>query len=316
MSHVVDFMNDNDKIYKRYIKNDFFWATLAVEKPSTLSFLNEAEKKTIEDISSKVVKAAKIDLGSAIELVLTEQLALVKERKRKSTAYQILQTFNYMLNNMETWQKTPKETEAQKIGETTGLSTKETYGLNEHNFSGGSGSSFATIGSTVTSAAALSSSSSSISGGRKIDLTVINDRRTELSFCEFKAGEQIGLAKYQQSKAIRLNQTIARRNRELCVDDSIVSFVWTGGFGRFFSLSQVFDISVCRPLGGFSIPTAIRLLDDDVADTFVSLLNWKQHLLQLEQRVEKAKLRADRRIEAYPSVCFTAVNNKKRKTRS
>ncbi|KAI8355607.1 hypothetical protein EDC96DRAFT_515979 [Choanephora cucurbitarum] len=258
MSYVVDFMNGNDKIYKKYIKNDFFWATLAADKPSNLSFLDEAEKKTVEDISRKVVKAAKIDLDSAIELVLTEQLVLVKERKRKSIAYQVLQTFSYMLNNMETWQKTARETEAQKvcrvydvlniffedtclnikIGETAGLSTKETYGLNEHNFSGGSGNSFATTGSTVTSAAALSSSSSSTSGGRKIDLTVINDRKTELSFCEFKAGEQVGLAKYQQSKAIRLNQTIARRNRELFVDDNIVSFVWTGMFYCAFFLCE------------------------------------------------------------------------------
>lgn len=184
-------------------------------------------------------------------------------------------------------------------GETVGISTKETYGLNEHNFSGGSGSSFATTGDVMTSSAAFSSSSSITNGGIKIDLVVINDRKTELSFCEFKADEKRGLARYQQSKAIRLNQTIARRNREMYVDDDVVSFVWTGMFywiflfvsslyelsisssitlgdcGKFFSLRQVFEICVCRPLGALSIPTAIRLVDDYVSDTFVSILNWK-----------------------------------------
>ncbi|KAI8373888.1 hypothetical protein BD560DRAFT_393877 [Blakeslea trispora] len=336
MSHVVDFMNGNDLVYKKYIKNEFFWAALDVDKPSNLSYLSEDDKKVVKDLSSKVVKALKKDLDSAIEFVLTEQLVLVKERKRKSIAYQILQTFNYMLNNMEAWQKTAKETEAQKvcrvhdvlniffedsclnvkIGEAVGISTKETYGLNEHNFSGGSGSSFATTGDVMTSSAAFSSSSSITNGGRKIDLVVINDRKTELSFCEFKADAERWPARYQQSKAIRLNQTIARRNREMYVDDDVVSFVWTGDCGKFFSLRQVFEICVCRPLGALSIPTAVRLVDDDVSDTFVSILNWKQHLLQLEYKIERAKLKADRRSEAYPSICFTVVNSKKRKTRS
>ncbi|KAI8364278.1 hypothetical protein EDC96DRAFT_205141 [Choanephora cucurbitarum] len=228
--------------------------------------------------------------------VLEEQAKLVKEDKIESSSYQVLQAFSFMLNNFKTWKKTKKESEAQKvcraydliniffedstlnvkIGETLGRTTEEAYFLNEYNFSGGSSSNYNSSGCTVSSAAAAALSSSSAScAGRKIDMTIINDDKDELSFCEFKATNSKSLAQHQQSKSCRLNATIAHKMLNFFVDEHVVSFVWTGVYGEFCSLKEHEGLFISRFVEPFVIPTEAVQLDADIAKTFIMLISWK-----------------------------------------
>ncbi|OBZ84997.1 hypothetical protein A0J61_06957 [Choanephora cucurbitarum] len=297
MSYIVDMMNENEEVYRRYIKQDFFWEIVGRCPVFLNNYVEEQEAAAITSLCKRTTEAIKKSLSAAMLFVLEEQAKLVKEDKTESSSYQVLQAFSFMLNNFKTWKKTQKESETQKvcrvydliniffedstlnvkIGETLGRTTEEACFLNEHNFSGGSSSNYNSSGfsvSSVAAATALSSSSASCAG-RKIDMTIVDDDKDELSYCEFKATNGKSLAQHQQSKSCRLNATIAHKMLKLFVDEHVVSFVWTGCFGEFCSLKEHEGVFVSRLVEPFVIPTQAVQLDEDIAKTFIMLIGWK-----------------------------------------
>ncbi|KAI8378963.1 hypothetical protein BD560DRAFT_32132 [Blakeslea trispora] len=339
MSYIVN-LNGNEDVYRQYIEQSLFWEIVDRCPAFANNYIEEQEVSAISALCKRAIEAAKKSLSAGLLFVLEEQAKLLKEDKMESNEYHVLQAFNYLLNNFKTWKKTKRESEAQKvcrvydlvniffedsplkvkIGETVGRTTKEVCMLNEFNFSGGTSSRYnsgsSSASSVAAAAAVLSSSSSSLanpSSGRKIDFAVTDDKDNELSFCEFKATNTKSLSQYQQSKTFRLNCTIAEEMLKLYGDEYVVFFVWTGDFGEFCSLKEHEGVFVSRFVEPFIVPTEIVELDDDFSKTLTMIIRWKEHLLLLSEQTKKAKKKPRRRQREYPSVCFTAVKQKKRR---
>ncbi|KAI8369934.1 hypothetical protein BD560DRAFT_122660 [Blakeslea trispora] len=333
LSYIVDKSEDNIAIYKKYISCSNFWRVVHNIK-SDISLIEDQDKKNLEALSKQVLKASKKGIDESLEVVLTRQLELIKERKRHSPEYQVLQGYSYLLHNFEAWSKRKKESEAEKVarinellaivfdnsclttktGETIGRNTREIYSLNEYNFSRGSNSNYNTNSMSVSPVSSSSPATvTSSHSGRKMDLIICNENDVELAFCEFKSNKQKNLVQRQASKSLRLNQTIKIGMWKMFVEDPLVYFNWEGQSGRFCHMQESGGIYVSEPKEAIIVPTKLKELTGDFTNTFVALLGWKRHLLSIETKVAIAAIRPDRRDCQYPTTCFTAVNTKKRK---
>ncbi|KAI8351764.1 hypothetical protein EDC96DRAFT_518368 [Choanephora cucurbitarum] len=266
MSYIVSTLNGDDEVYRKYIDNDFFWKIVDKCVYQPLNYVTEEEKAEIKKVCNSIIKEAKRSISSGVVAVLKEQLKLAEEEKRDSPVYQALQAMSYLLNGFEVWPKTAKESEAQKvsrindltniffkdcslntkIGETIGDATKHAYVFNESNFSSNSASASASASALSALSCCSASTISSSNSGRKIDLIVKDDKCFELAFCEFKAENKKTTTNHQQGKTLRLNLTILEEMKKLFVDEQVISFVWTGPFGAFFSLQESQDVFVAR----------------------------------------------------------------------
>ncbi|KAI8351447.1 hypothetical protein EDC96DRAFT_567224 [Choanephora cucurbitarum] len=92
LSYIVDKSNDNLSIYQKYIMLGCFWKVVDDIK-SDIKLIEE-EKKNLEAISKETACRKGVDEG--LEVILTQQLTLIKERRRFSSEYQMLQSFSYL----------------------------------------------------------------------------------------------------------------------------------------------------------------------------------------------------------------------------
>ncbi|OBZ87089.1 hypothetical protein A0J61_04861 [Choanephora cucurbitarum] len=89
LSYIVSKSNDNLSIYQKYIKSGCFWKVVDDIK-SDIKLIEE--KKNLETISKEIACRKGVDEG--LEVILTQQLKLIKERRRLSSEYQMLQSFS------------------------------------------------------------------------------------------------------------------------------------------------------------------------------------------------------------------------------
>ncbi|OBZ80354.1 hypothetical protein A0J61_11597, partial [Choanephora cucurbitarum] len=296
MSYIVDTTENNERVFKRYIDNDFFWQHVNRCQYQPLDYLSEAMKADIRNICDNIIKEAKRGINFGLVAVLKEQLALAEKDETSSVKYQALQAMSFLLHGFQVWPKSPKESEAQRVsrvdeliniifkdcslktktGETVGDATKEAYCYNESSYSSFCRSKTTSSAGGAAPAITISSSSAASSNfGRKIDLVVKDNQDAELAFCEFKAEFKTTTANHQQSKTLRLNLTILQKMKEMFIDKQLFSFVWTGSFGTFFSLKEYQDIFIARPADPFVVPVNLVQLDEDFCNTIITLLNWK-----------------------------------------
>ncbi|OBZ86850.1 hypothetical protein A0J61_05103 [Choanephora cucurbitarum] len=247
------------------------------------------------------------------------------EQQPTSSAADVL-----LLENLDGWKKKQKKFETElvsrvcavldiflqsttlyiKIGETAAEYTKEACTLNELNYSGGNISSYSINGSSLADL----SSGSKMSGRRKIDLMIKNEDNQKLAYVEFKASKSKCLCQYRQSKNLRLNQRIKIEQSKLFVDERLISFNWEGSFGKFFVMEEKNGIMFSRPANGFFIPDIIEVLDEEIIDTILALVAWRDYLVEVFLEMKKAVRKSKRRnTSSYPDTCFTTVNTKKRK---
>ncbi|KAI8380035.1 hypothetical protein BD560DRAFT_432277 [Blakeslea trispora] len=195
----------------------------------------------------------------------------------------------FRLNGFVVWPKTARESEAQKVRRVNDLVNfffkdcsliqRSAYIFNESNYSSNS----------------ASSTSSSSNSGRKINLVVRDGKGFRPAFCEFKAEHKRTSTDHQQSKTLRLSLTILEEMKKLFVDGQVVSFVWTDSYEVLLSLKERYGIFVARFAEPFLVPIEERQLDEDVCDAFVTMLNWKRHLLSTSEKAAFAKSKPARR---------------------
>ncbi|KAI8366963.1 hypothetical protein EDC96DRAFT_160847 [Choanephora cucurbitarum] len=225
--------------------------------------MEDEQKIEVKDMCNSILKQCEKDKLDALDFIFLEKSKLLRQKKQNSNQYQVLQVFCYILENLDGWKKKQKKSEAElvsrvcavldiflenstlytKIGETTAICTKETCTLNELNYSGGNTGSYNINGFSFADL----SSSSKMSGERKIDLMIKNEDDQELAYVEFKASKSKYLCQYQQSKNLRLNQRIKIEQSKLFVDERFISFNWEGSFGKFFVVEEKSGIMFSRP---------------------------------------------------------------------
>ncbi|KAI8349671.1 hypothetical protein BD560DRAFT_235806 [Blakeslea trispora] len=331
LSYIVDMSGEGTDVYKKYISSPVFWRGLCLDVADITEGMNEEQRQEVEELCSTLLEKCKKDVFDGLSFICLEKSKLLKQRMHESTQYQVLQVFEYILENLDICSRNKKMSEAElvecvntiikfflrstnlytKTGETVALNTKEPCFLNEYNYSGGDSSSF---NKTGCSSSALSPTKSTTASGRKIDLMVKNINDNELAYCEFKANNSKNLCQYQHSKNLRLNQRILIECVEVCPDERVIAFNWEGLFGTFFVLQQKHGIAFANKANDFYVPQDLEVLDQDFVNTVLSLIAWRDHLEHVSLIIKKAAYKPKRsNMVAYPHTCFTAVNEKRRR---
>ncbi|KAI8367724.1 hypothetical protein BD560DRAFT_424542 [Blakeslea trispora] len=335
MSYIVDTTENNEKVFKRYIDNDFFWQHVDRCQYQPLNYLSEAMKADIRKICDNIIKEAKRGINFGLVAVLKERLALAEKDETSSVKYQALQAMIFLLHGFQVWPKSPKESEAQRVsrvdeliniifkdyslktktGETVGNATKKAYRHNESSYSSFCRRYSLYKGGFLKRVYQYKLLNQFYLRVFSIQGLVVKDNQdAELAFCEFKADFKTTTVSHQQSKTLRLNLTILQKMKEVFIDKQLFSFVWTGSFGIFFSLQEYQDVFIARPANPFVVPVSLVQLDEDFCDTIITLLHWKHHLVETSEELFRAESKPQRRKMESPDVCFTVVHQKKRKT--
>ncbi|KAI8353184.1 hypothetical protein BD560DRAFT_216719 [Blakeslea trispora] len=320
---------DNLDIYRKYITHPAFWKDLNSDAVDITEEMNQEDRKEAEELCKLVIEKSQQDIYDGLDFVLLEKSKLLRQKKQDSNKYQILQVFEYILENLDNWSKNTKKSEAElvervntvvsiflrdtelytKTGETLALNTKEPCFLNEYNYSGGNNSNYSM---TCSSRSAMSKSESAAKAGRKIDMIIKNSKGQELAYCEFKAVKSPQLCHYQHSKNLRLNQQILFECTKVCDEQQVVAFNWEGLSGVFFVLEQKHGVTIARDANGFYVPEDLEALDDNFIITILTFIAWKQHLEKISASTKKAAYSSKRSdTGAYPQTCFTAVKRRK-----
>ncbi|KAI8327032.1 hypothetical protein BD560DRAFT_418865 [Blakeslea trispora] len=249
LSYVVDMSANNLDIYKKYITHPAFWKDLNSDVVDITEEMNQEDRKEAEELCKLVIEKSQQDIYDGLDFVLLEKSKLLRQKKQDSNKYQILQVFEYILENLDNWSKNTKKSEAElvervntvvsiflrdtelytKTGETLASNTKESCFLNEYNYSGGNNSNYSM---TCSSRSAMSKSESAAKAGRKIDMIIKNSKGQELAYCEFKAVKSPQLCHYQHSKNLRLNQQILFECTKVCDEQQVVAFNWEGNMAH------------------------------------------------------------------------------------
>ncbi|KAI8356077.1 hypothetical protein EDC96DRAFT_260981 [Choanephora cucurbitarum] len=320
---------DNLDTYRKYITHPAFWKDLSSDVVDITEEMNQEERKEAEELCKLVIKKSQQDVFDGLDFVLLEKSKLLRQKKQDSSKYQILQVFEYILENLDTWSKNMKKSEAElvervntvisiflrntelytKTGETLAAATKEPCFLNEYNYSGGNNSNYSM---TCSSRSVLSQSESAAKAGRKIDMMIKNAKDQEIAYCEFKATKSRHLCHYQHSKNLRLNQQILFECTKVCNDQQVIAFNWEGLSGVFFVLEQKHGVTIARNANDFYVPEDLEVLDDNFINTILTLIAWKQHLEKVSAIIKKAAYFSKRSSTGtYLQTCFTAVKRRK-----
>ncbi|KAI8353185.1 hypothetical protein BD560DRAFT_427019 [Blakeslea trispora] len=303
--YIVDMSADNLDIYRKYITHPAFWKDLNSDAVDITEEMNQEDRKEAEELCKLVIEVkSQQDIYDGLDFVLLEKSKLLRQKKQDSNKYQILQVFEYILENLDNWSKNTKKSEAElveRVNTVVSIFLRDTELYTKTNYS-----------MTCSSRSAMSKSESAAKAGRKIDMIIKNSKGQELAYCEFKAVKSPQLCHYQHSKNLRLNQQILFECTKVCDEQQVVAFNWEGLSGVFFVLEQKHGVTIARDANGFYVPEDLEALDDNFIITILTFIAWKQHLEKISASTKKAAYSSKRSdTGAYPQTCFTAVKRRK-----